>query len=247
MATPRDYRTRVYENYGTSFQDEKTYFDIADSRQWGKAYAHYFRHWLPTASDAQIVDLGCGRGKLLHFFLERGYTNLKGVDISPEQVLVAKEVTTDVVQGDVLDFLEGARGQFDLITALDLVEHFSKSEVLRFLDGCLGALKPGGRLILQTPNAESPWGTAYRYGDFTHEVGFTPDSLRRLLALAGFSAIAPREAGPIPCGYSVSSNVRYLLWQVIRMSLLAWNIVETGNKGSGVVTRVFLCAATKPM
>ena len=245
MVMQRDYRTRIYENYATNFQNAEAHFDTAESRQWREAYAYYFRHWLPTVSDAQIVDLGCGRGRLLHFFQERGYTHLQGVDISQEQVSLAKQVSADVVQADVLEFLEGARGRFDLITALDLVEHFSKPEVLRFLDGCFGALKPGGRLILQTPNAESPWGTAYRYDDFTHEVEFTPNSLMRLLALAGFSAMEPREAGPIPRRYSLSSSMRYLLWQCIRGGLLAWNFVETGSKGSGVVTRVFLCAATK--
>jgi 2-polyprenyl-3-methyl-5-hydroxy-6-metoxy-1,4-benzoquinol methylase len=246
MAMPEDYRTRIYENYATNFQDAEARFNTAKSRQWGKAYAYYFRHWLPAASNAEIVDLGCGSGRLLHFFQERGYTHLQGVDISQAQISLAKQVSTNVAQADVLEFLEGARGRFDLITALDLVEHFRKPEVLRFLDGCFRALKPGGRLILQTPNAESALGTAYRYDDFTHEIGFTSNSLMRLLALVGFSATEPREAGPIPCGYSVSSSVRYLLWQSIRAGLLAWNIVETGNKGSGIVTRVFLCAATKP-
>ena len=245
MAMPRDYRAEIYKNYATNFQDAEVHFDIAESRQWGKAYTHYFRNWLPPVKDAQIVDLGCGRGRLLHFFKELGYTHIQGVDISPEQVSLAKEISADVVQANVLEFLEGAKRQFDLITALDLVEHFSKPEVLRFLDGCFEALKPGGRLILQTPNAESPWAAVHRYNDFTHEVGFNPNSLTRLLALAGFSAMEPREADPIPLGYSLSSSIRYVLWQCIRASLLAWNIVETGDKGSGVVTRVFLCSATK--
>jgi 2-polyprenyl-3-methyl-5-hydroxy-6-metoxy-1,4-benzoquinol methylase len=245
MALSQDYRTRIYENYAANFQDARECFDREESRQWGKAYAYYFRHWFPATTEAQIVDLGCGRGRLLHFLQERGYTRLQGVDISPDQVSLAKQVTSDIAQGDVLEFLEGSKGKFDLITALDLVEHFKKPEVLRFLDGCFQALKPGGRLILQTPNADSPWGTVHRYNDFTHEVGFNPNSLMRLLAICGFSMTEPRETGPVPFGYSFSSTVRFLLWRSIRAGLLAWNVVETGNKGSGVVTRVFLCAATR--
>ena len=151
----------------------------------------------------------------------------------------------DVREQNVLEFLEANRGAFDLITGLDIVEHFSKPEVLRFLDGCFSALKPGGRLILQTPNADSPWGTVHRYNDFTHEVCFNPNALNRLLALAGFTRIEARETGPVAFGYSLKSSVRFMIWQTIRAGLKLWNLAETGGAGSGVFTRVFLISAIK--
>jgi len=95
-----------------------------------------------------------------------------------------------------------------LITGFDIVEHFYKDEVLRFLDAAFAALKPGGRLILQTANADGPWGAQHRYGDFTHEVGFNTNSLGRLLRLTGFESVASRECGPPPCGYSIVSSIR---------------------------------------
>ena len=64
-------------------------------------------------------------------------------------------------------FLHARPQRFDLVTGLDIVEHFTKDEVLDFLDACREALRPGGRLVLQTPNGESPFGGAVRYGDFT--------------------------------------------------------------------------------
>jgi len=116
-----------------------------------------------------------------------GYLNIQGVGISPEQVRLARQVIPDVAESNVLEWLEAHSSSFDLITALDLIEHFHKLEVLRFLDGCHNALKQGGRLILQTPNADSPWGTVHRYNDFTHEAGLTSNELSRLLALVGFA------------------------------------------------------------
>jgi hypothetical protein len=128
---------------------------------------------------------------------------------------------------------------------LDIIEHLVKLEVMRFLDASYKALKPGGRLILQTPNAESPWGSQHRYNDFTHEVGFNPNLLSRLLNLAGFQSMECRETGPVPSGYSLISSLRYLIWQSIRLGLKVWNLAETGSAGSGVFTRVFLATGVK--
>ncbi len=245
MTNTTNYRARIYENYASNFQDAPETFDETAAWQWGRAQRYYLRQWLPTDKNAHIVDLACGGGKLLYFFKRMGYTNITGVDISPEQVKLAKQVTPDVEEANVLVWLEAHPASFDLISGFDIVEHFHKDEVLRFLDACYGALKPGGRLVLQTPNACSPWGTVHRYNDFTHEVGFNPNALSRLLNLVGFQWIESRETGPIALGHSLKSTVRYLIWQCIRASLKLWNLAETGGAGSGVFTRVFLIAGVK--
>ena len=176
-----DYRIRIYKRYGTNFQDAPEIFSKEAALRWGHGYNYYLRNWLPVNKDAAIVDVGCGAGKLLYLFKNMQYTNVTGVDISPEQVKLARQVIPAVDQANVLDWLEERPSAFDLITGLDIIEHLDKNEVLRFLDGSYKALKPGGRLVLQTPNAESPWGSQHRYNDFTHEVGFNPNLLSRLL------------------------------------------------------------------
>lgn len=241
-----DYRQRIYAEYGTNFQDAADIFDIEGSRRWGKAYRAYLRGWLPEDKDADIVELACGGGRLLHYFKKAGYRKLTGVDISPDQVALAKQVVPHVVQSDVLPFLETQRERFDLVIGLDIIEHFQKPEVLHFLDQCVAALKPGGRIILQTPNAESPWGSTHRYNDFTHEVCFNPNALSRLLRLVGFDHVESREAGPSPFGSGPISSLRFLAWAAIRMGLTIWNLVETGSRGSGIFTRVFLISGVKP-
>jgi len=240
-----DYRYRIYEKYASNFQDAPEIFDEDTAWHWGRAQRYYLRRWLPEDKSAKIVDLACGGGKLLYFFKRMGYTNISGVDISPDQVKLARQVTPDVDEANVLDWLEAHPASFDIITGFDIVEHFHKDEVLRFLDACHSALKPGGGLILQTPNADSPWGMSSRHGDFTHEVGFNPNALSRLLSLTGFQQIESRETGPIPFGYSLKSTIRYLIWQIIRTGLKVWNLAETGNASSGVFTRVFLISGEK--
>jgi len=240
-----DYRARIYKNYASGFQDKGPAFNAVAARRCGKGYDWYFRNWLPADKDAHIVDLACGAGSLLHFFRERGYSNVAGVDISPEQVALSRQITGQVTQDNVLHFLQTHENTFDLITALDLVEHFHKDEVLTFLDGCYAALRPGGHLILQTPNSETPWGAGVRYGDFTHEVCFQSNSLSRLMRLSGFFKVTGRELGPVPKGYSTASTVRYISWRIIRLSLQFYNVVETGGPGSGIFTRVFLMSGVK--
>ena len=239
----KDYRTRIYKNYAANFQDAPKIFDKNAAWRWGRAYRYYLQGWLPEDEGANIVDLACGGGRLLYFFKRMGYKNIQGLDISPEQVRLAKQVTPDVDENNVLDWLEAHPSTFELITALDLVEHFQKPEVLRFLDGCYNALKPGGRLILQTPNAESPWGIMHRYHDFTHELAFDPHSLKKLLELCGFVKIEIRPAGPVVHG--ASSFGRYLIWTTIWAALALWNLAEAGSIGSGIYTRVFLISGVK--
>jgi len=240
-----DYRNRIYAEYGRNFQDAASRFDQEASRRWGKARRHHLRGWLPENREARIVDLACGGGKLLHFFVEQGYRNVEGVDTSPDQVALSRQVVDAVVQGDVTEFLEARPGQFDLITGFDIVEHFRKDEVFRFLDALYAALKPGGRVILQTPNAGVPWGIQHRFNDFTHETGYNTNALSRLLSLTGFGGIACRECDPPPVGHTLLSSVRFVLWQCIRLACKARNLIETGNGGDGIFTRVFLITAIK--
>jgi 2-polyprenyl-3-methyl-5-hydroxy-6-metoxy-1,4-benzoquinol methylase len=240
----QDYRARIYERYASNFQGAQRSI-VEVSRILGRAWRWYFRGWLPPDRDARILDVACGGGKLLQFYLDAGYTDVHGVDVSPEQVALARQVTPNVTEANVLDYLAERKGHFDFISGLDIVEHFRKDEVLTFLDLCHAALKPGGRLVLQTPNAESPWMPSIRYGDFTHELGFNPNALSRLLALVGFKAIEAREQGPVPWDYSAASTLRWCVWQIIRAGLKVWNIAETGDAGSGVFTRVFLVSGVK--
>src|SRR5437763_12377600 len=111
--------------------DEGEQFNAALSERWGRAYEWYFRRWLPADKDAAVLDLACGAGRLLDFFKRRGYQRIAGVDVSPDQVRLARQVVPDVHQENVLDFLARCHEEFDLITGLDIVEHFRKDEVLQ--------------------------------------------------------------------------------------------------------------------
>jgi len=238
-----NYRDRIFKRYGSVFKSQGVSASDANIDRWGDSYETYLANWLPDSRTAMIGDLACGQGWLLRFFARRGYQNLVGVDVSPEQVQLARRHTAHVEQGDLLGFLHGHAGKFDLLTGLDIIEHLTKDEVLCFLDACHGALRPGGRIVLQTPNGESPFGGSMRYGDFTHETCFTPVLLGQLLELTGFSRTECRECRPVARG--TASLIRAGLWRLIRLQLLLWNLAETGTAGSRILTRVFIASAIK--
>jgi len=246
MSEEQNYRQRIYEKYASVFQEIGPAFSSIAAQQWSRSYDFYFKGWLPKNINAEVCDLACGSGRLLYYFKEKGYTNLSGVDLSLEQVTLARQVCPQIVHGNIVCFLNESRGALDLITGMDIIEHLRKEEVLPFLDLCYSALKPGGRLILQSPNAESPWGSSLRYADFTHEVSFAPQVLTKLLHLCGFRNVEPRQQGP-PRGYSTAATVRHTIWRLMIVNCLKfYNFVETGTVGSGIFTRVFLISATKP-
>ena len=134
-----NYRDRIYVNYASNFQDAGETFDEHASQRWGMSYGYYLRGWLPVSKDANIAEVACGGGRLLNFFKRKGYDRLWGVDLSPQQVKLARQVVPNVTEGDAIQFLESHPREFDLIVGLDIIEHFHKPEVLRFLDACHGA------------------------------------------------------------------------------------------------------------
>jgi len=243
MKTATDYRSRIYETYASGFEGVDLRFDEAAAARWGRNYEAYLRSWLPQGKDAAILDVACGGGYLLHFLKSKGYANLSGIDISREQVGLARQVCDQVIEGDVLDYLSYTSERYDLIIGLDIVEHFGKNEVIPFLEGCCRSLNLNGRIILQTPNANSPWGAMYRYGDFSHEVIYNSKVLSHLLKIAGFGEMEAREAGPVVHG--IKSAVRYGLWRMMRLMLKAWHYVEIGSSGGSILTRAFLISGQK--
>src|ERR1700733_11701012 len=176
-------------------------------------YQRDIRPLLPAATAGPVVDIGCGEGHLVRCLLDDGYEAV-GVDVSPEQVTLAHQAgLPQVRQGDYLDLLREYQGQLGAVTALDLLEHLTKPEVLTTFDAVASALRPGGVFVARVPNAVSPFGGNIRYGDFTHESWFTARSVKQLATAAGFTSV--RVAPCTPIAHGVVSTVRVVTWKAV--------------------------------
>lgn len=239
------YRRRFYESYVSGYLG--TYRPISkeafERDRW--VYQRLFGRLLPGGKDAQILEIGCGYGSFLHFLQQEGYRNVRGIDLSDEQVRVARALgVRDVQTAEAGAYLQEHPQTFDLIAALDLLEHLTKEEVPAVLDAVFAALQPRGRLLLHVPNGDSPFASRLRYADFTHELVFTPSSIRQVLHASGFTDVHVFPVEPIAHG--VASAVRWLLWKGIKQLIRLYLLVDQGVPGSGVFTANLVAVAHKP-
>lgn len=245
---PRGYRQLLYAKYVTGkTQRQTTSYEQAVYVKWAKAAEGRFKGWLPADLNAAILDVGCGHGNFLFMLEQLGYRNLVGVDWSSEQLEQAAAICQHarLVPDDTLHYLRESNETFDLISCLNVIEHLAKDEIIGFLDLIRSHLKPGGRLLIETPNAASPWFGAVAYGDLTHEWFFTPKSLADTLLLSGFTHYEARSIMHF-ARLNARTALRLIAWKAISAMLALWNRVETGGTGGGIYTRVFVATATKP-
>ncbi|MCR4307705.1 MAG: class I SAM-dependent methyltransferase [Candidatus Berkelbacteria bacterium] len=236
-----NYREKLYSSYATAHTGQKL-GDMRPYKNVTPVFDYRIKHLLPKNMDARCLDIACGSGTFLYYLKSNGYQDLTGIDISPEQVFLAKQVCEDVHEGDTMQFLSAGH-KYDLITIFSFIEHLTRDEAVRFLDAVYEALNPEGRLIIITPNADSPFASHMRYGDVTHEVIYNQGALSSLLKSCRFSNCRAYETGPVPQG--IVSVIRWLLWQGIKSLLKLYRLIEGGNAGGWIFTTEFIMTAEK--
>lgn len=236
------YKEALYDSYVTGhIAHRKGAADHHALRIQSLIFDRHFGQLLPERRQ-KAADLGCGPGTLVAWLKAQGFTDVAGVDFSHEQVANAHALGIhDVRQGDIFEFLK-SNNNFDLLFARDVIEHFDRQTIFDFLNAAYAALRPGGQLILQVPNAQSPYFGRVRYGDFTHELAFTGGSMRQILHAAGFSSVAIHPWRPV--GFATKSRLRAIIWRLIEPLLKLPIVVESGARDA-IVTMNLIAVAEK--
>jgi len=142
-----------------------------------------------------IVDVGCGRGMFLAELKAAGYEAI-GIDASEEAVAACKARGLDIEQADALEYLESQPGRLGGIFLSHVVEHLSPPQVVEFLELARRSLRPGGRLIVVTPNVADLWTmTEIFWLDTTHVRPYPILLLKSLCEEAGFHPVASGSHG----------------------------------------------------
>src|SRR5439155_16098639 len=180
-----------------------------------------------------------------HFLREAGYCCVSGVDCSPEQVAIARELGIEGIrEADLKEALCTLDDEvLDVVIAFDVIEHMTKPELLEFADEVYRVLKREGRWILHAPNAEALFGSRVRYADWTHEQAFTKESLEQLFRTVGFNQIHCYEDEPVIHG--LKSFLRWLTWKVVRSVLRTCCLAEFGITGRVCIFSQNLLAVAK--
>jgi 2-polyprenyl-3-methyl-5-hydroxy-6-metoxy-1,4-benzoquinol methylase len=199
---------------------------------------------LPPDRLAAILDVGCGQGDLVQLIREHGWTNVVGVDTSAEQIEAARgRGVTGVAQADLFDYASSHLGKYDAVLAIDVVEHFDRSEVLHVFQTLHALLAPGGCLIIQAPNGASPFSGRIFWSDITHGMQYTSRSLRQICMAAGFDSV---ESSPQrPAVHGPISALRWVAWRMVEAFLVFATAAETGRTGRLVLTQNIVAVARR--
>lgn len=246
-----NYRDRCYQSIVSkhwAFTHSLSEKEFNHSR---RVYRKKFNSFLPPDKKKGLVlDVACGAGHFLYYLQKEGYINAQGIDISEEQLQVAKKIGVKNIQkADLFDYLPKHPGKFDMVVANDIIEHLKKDEVLKFLDLIFRALKPSGRVLIATVNAQSLFGARGLFITLTHEQAFTPESLSEVMRICNFKDV--KVYGDVPVAYDWRSALRTILWSLTKEFFKLYSVIERGTgrgmwKHQNIYESRIFAVGTKP-
>ena len=186
----------VWQHYSNNPSYREQYF----SYQAAKKIINYVRGRLNLKTMDRIVDFGCGPGHLLKELVKYSHKGQQyiGLDFSKAAVEETKQRLTnnEAFAGafwieDLPSPLESE--SVDLIFILEVVEHLDDAELEKMNNELYRLLKPGGVVVITTPNAEKlPLNTVICpdcgciFHRWQHMRSWNLDSLQKCMSTAGF-------------------------------------------------------------
>ncbi len=204
-----------------------TPFGIAAERRRAK------RMFLVDDRPATLLDVGCGDGSFLKTMAARGWT-VMGIDFDVAAIRGIRERFGLEAQVGTAESMAASGRRFDVVTASHVIEHVS--DPVRFLADCARLLKPGGRVIVRTPNAaslgHSLFGRSWRgLEPPRHLFVFTRPSLIACGEKAGLKVVScattDASAGPIlAISHFLQRYGYYRLDLLSKPQILKWLVIS---------------------
>jgi SAM-dependent methyltransferase len=145
---------------------------------------------LPEDLHGRVLDVGCGYGFALLALRKLGFECIQGLEISNQQAERARQFGLEVeVVSNTTNWIKSHTGVFSVVILRDVLEHVPVDDQIPLLRAIFHSLVPGGRAIIQVPNANAILAARWRYNDTTHHSSFTEHSLYFVLRNAGFKGI----------------------------------------------------------
>jgi SAM-dependent methyltransferase len=175
---------------------------------------------LVGASGGGVVDVGSGRGEWLALLSEAGIAG-SGVDSNRAFVEASHARGLDVVHGDAVAHLRSLPpGSVDIVTAFHVIEHLDVEELLALLAAAGHALRPGGCVLLETPNPSNLRMAACDfYNDPTHRSPLPPALTEYLVSASGFAEVEVRPVNPSRSGFLSAGNCYSQVEQLVEHTL----------------------------
>jgi 2-polyprenyl-3-methyl-5-hydroxy-6-metoxy-1,4-benzoquinol methylase len=158
------------------------------------SHARRFNAISEHVTGRNVLDIGAASGHKRHDWMHGQIAKVAaravGIDIDAKGVEQVQARGYDVRLVDARRVELGE--QFDVVFAGELIEHLTNFEA--FLDAARRHLKPGGKLVLTTPNAFCASNFVYRFGFSVrvheeHTCWFCEDTLSTLVSRCGFNVL----------------------------------------------------------
>jgi SAM-dependent methyltransferase len=184
-----------YDAIGPGYYDEVFRRGAGIQSKWHHLKFKHVRAQFPSGARDHL-DIGCGPGTFIGTLPET--MHCVGTDLAAAQIDYANreygtpQHTFLCVRDGQLPFDDA---QYDVVTLIELIEHIERPLIESLLREAARVLRPGGRLLLTTPNYASLWPLLEKvvnarapvtYED-QHISFFTPGRLRALLRDCGFA------------------------------------------------------------
>jgi len=183
----------------------------------------------------RFLDVGCGRGDFLIGFKDMGLA-VEGLDIEMPHSPILKdiEVRCSNFESEPFPFNSDT---FDVVFSKSVIEHLFDPG--NFMRESYRVLKPGGRIILMTPD----WISQMRifFDDYTHRQPYTVTAVTDILAIFGFREVSSEIFHQLPVlwkypSLKVLSRILRLFVPVTtksRIKFIRWS-VELMILGTGI-------------
>jgi len=154
-----------------------------------------------------FLDLGCGRGEFLRILREERIESV-GVDVNPIGLEALRADGFEVVEQDLLRFLESDDRLYCGAAVLQVVEHLTSDQIERMLALVAQRLAPGAVLIVETPNPLSFFALGVFHTDPTHVTPLPPERMRYSIEASGFEDARTLFQARIPAGQFAGPDAR---------------------------------------
>jgi len=139
--------------------------------------------YLPERPSQSIVDIGCFAGTFLSLVPEYRFSRQLGVDILPAQIGYANAnygtSYREFRHLTRISDLAALDETFDCVTLIEVIEHLRPDEIRALFDGIVDRLRPGGKLVLTTPNYASAWPLLEQVLNRVSEVSYKEQHITR--------------------------------------------------------------------
>jgi 2-polyprenyl-3-methyl-5-hydroxy-6-metoxy-1,4-benzoquinol methylase len=186
QSAPADFANVDWLKFAERFRGSE---DDIRARQ--QMYAGRFREHAP------VLDLGCGRGEMLHVFREAGIS-ARGIDSNDDSIALCQANGLDAEKADLFAYLSALPdGSLGGVICCQVVEHLPPARLPEMIRLAHAKLRSGGLIAMETPNPEclAIFATHF-YIDPTHRHPIPPALASFYLEEAGFGVIEIQRLSP---------------------------------------------------